>query len=349
MDESLNLLVSLINQCTTYLNLISGSDNYSEKSESTKDDYKKLAKNLIDRSTLFGGCLEQTVQQTSRVNTFYKRIAALTYYFQLKTLELAQEGSQTQGELALKELAPKFTHLLAQLKALLNLQKTGLTSKRTKRRSKRQSLSGLPADWRTTICERGNNGKYRLPLLLAALTGARPRELTNGVTISSTCDEEYSDDLIHFKVIGAKVKKGQGQPERTISFSVTDKNPLIQLLLKTIGPEYRPEMIVKIDNSTNFTVEVRRLAKKLWPNHKHSITAYCFRHQFSADIKAISDSDQVSKGLGHISTKTSRSYGTARQSNRGEQLRPLKIEATRRIKHAEIRFGQNHQNFGVTP
>lgn len=349
MDESFNQLISLINQCKTYLKLIAENKKYSDKSESTKDEYKKLAKNLIDRSRHTIECLEHTVQQTSSPNTFYKRIAALTYYFQLETLALAQDCSLAQDEIKLKALTPKFSDLLTQLKALQNLQKTGLTSKRAKRRSKRQALLGLPADWRSTICERGNNGKYGLPLLVAAITGARPKELINGITVSSTFDQELGEKLIQFKVLGAKVKKAQGQPERTIGFSIKDKNPLIQQLLKIISGNDKHEIDVRIDKAVNFTVEVRRLAKQLWPNHKHSITAYCFRHQFAADIKAIGDSDQVSKGLGHISTKTSRSYGTARQSNRGEQLHPLILEATRPIKHVEIRFGQNHQNFDVTP
>lgn len=349
MQEPLNQLISLISQCKTYLNLISASNNYSEKSESTKAEYKKLSKSLLDRSARAGECLEQTVQQTSSVNTFYKRIAALTYYFQLKTLELSQEGSRAHDELTLIKLTPRFSELLTQLKALHNLQKTGLTSKRTKRRSKRQALAGLPADWRSTICERGNNGKYRLPLLVSAITGARPKELVNGITISSTFDQELGEKLIQLKVTGAKVKKGQGQPERIISFAATDKNPLIQLFLKAISAEEKREIDVRIENAGYFTVEVRRLANQLWPTHKHSITAYCFRHQFAADIKAISDSDQVSKGLGHISTKTSRNYGTARQSNQGEQLRPIRIEATRPIKHVTKRFGQNHQNFYSTP
>lgn len=62
------------------------------------------------------------------------------------------------------------------------------------------------------------------------------------------------------------------------------------------------------------------------------ITAYCFRHQFAADLKANGDDEATCRGLGHISAETRRLYGTAGQASKGHRLRPLQIDAERPVK-----------------
>lgn len=79
-------------------------------------------------------------------------------------------------------------------------------------------------------------------------------------------------------------------------------------------------------------MEIRRLARSLWPKHKQPITSYCFRHQFAADLKANGDDEATSRGLGHISAETRRVYGTANQASKRYRLRPLRIEVERSVK-----------------
>jgi integrase len=97
-------------------------------------------------------------------------------------------------------------------------------------------------------------------------------------------------------------------------------------------------LVVKIEKALNFTVEVRRLAASLWPNHRHAVTPYCFRHQWAADAKLAGTADAVSRGLGHLSNKTQRRYGTASQAGHGRVLRPVEVEAERAIRRAALRI-----------
>lgn len=126
------------------------------------------------------------------------------------------------------------------------------------------------------------NSKYKLALITIALTGCRPCKLKKDIKIST------SDGRIHFFIEGAKVDEKKGQPHRTISYSLISDNPIIERLIN--GPlSVNEDITVSIEKAVNFSVEVRRISKILWPRHKESITCYCFRHQFSSDMKKKQD------------------------------------------------------------
>lgn len=327
-------LIKLVEQC---MGLIHGLKSHSRnlvKSNATCVDYLRLAKKLIDTSVSSVVPLREIVQRTTRATTFYKRIAALQYYLFEEMYSLSLTLPSATDELICKELAAKFLKLSTELQELEALRQTGMTGSRSTRHSKRQALSGLPNNWRTLICNRGENGKYSLPLIVCAMTGARPQELVHGINIRIIHCDKREQTLIQFYLRGAKVKANQGQPTRTISYDLNDENPLIKILLKQLKQKIEPNIActIQIQNSTNFSVEVRRLAKDLWPKHKHAVTPYCFRHQWAADVKALGDGCAVSRGLGHVSTKTRRHYGTARQTRSGDQLKPINIEAERPLK-----------------
>ncbi len=92
------------------------------------------------------------------------------------------------------------------------------------------------------------------------------------------------------------------------------------------------ESLVRIDSPANFTIEVRRLARSLWPKHKQVIAAYCLRHQWTTDMKRSLSADSISQGLGHASAKTRRHYGQANQASGRNALHPVAIEAVRPVK-----------------
>ena len=92
-----------------------------------------------------------------------------------------------------------------------------------------------------------------------------------------------------------------------------------------------PPVVVQVASAMNFSAEVQRLAGCLWPSHPHTVTAYCLRHQWGADAKRNGDADAVSRGLGHVSRKTQRVYGTASQGKPAHRLKPLRIEAERPV------------------
>jgi len=211
-------------------------------------------------------------------------------------------------------------------------RQSGPTDERRKRASKRQALRGLPGDWRERLYQRAAKGKYADAILVAALTGCRPEELRRGVLIRWVNNPRNDMGEINFEIDGAKVKAHQGQPHRLIAYGAHDPHPLLEALrIRLAG---RRELLVCIDSPVNFTVEVRRLARSLWPKHKHAITAYCLRHQWAADLKRHAAADSVSQGLGHASAKTRRNYGQANQASSRHALHPIAIEAERSVRPA---------------
>ncbi len=325
-------LLDLANQCLQGLDAVQPTEEKS-KALATRLDYVRTVNGLLRQAKTNERGLLEVMQDTGRPSTFYKRLAALRYFCFVRMDALLVDLRRFVGEGTVDGLAVQFSELLQQVQVLVCLQQQGMTKERRKKRSKRQALTGLPSDWRTLLCRRGGAGKYGQALLVSSLTGARPNELFSGVEILQQHDEVLRQDVIHFKLMGAKVKDKQGQPVRVISYASNDSNPLVVALVELLRRDsIKGRLFVQIENAANFTVEIRRLAKSLWPKHRQAVTAYCFRHQWSADLKAAGDGDAVSRGLGHMSAKTRRHYGTAGQSRSSDRLRPVHIDAARPIK-----------------
>lgn len=332
MSPLLVKLVGIVHKCIPLVTTIQSKGGVTTKSATTREEYLKLASVLLERARYCENGLAEAVQNTARPPIFYKRIAALRYYCFKKMEMLSSQLPLATDDVACTELISYFSDLLMQMQTVSAIQHQGMIQPRKKRNSKRQALSKLPPDWRTALCMRGARGKYATALLVSALTGVRPHELTYGVEVWKEYDEASHRIVVCFAIHGAKVKANQGQPYRLITYAVNDSNPLVAAMAQHLDNHVEPKLIVQITNPGNFTVEIRRLGRILWPMHKHSITAYCFRHQWSADIKSAGNADAVSRGLGHISAKTRRFYGTAQQTSATDQLRPLRIEAERSIK-----------------
>lgn len=341
MSDDFFTLVEKVKQCIALISHLKSGKEETSKSETTRAEYLKLGLNLIETSTSSNTPLIELVQRTSRPPTFYKRIAALQYYLFEKMRSLSARLPSATDEIICKELCSDFVTLSTQLQELIEIREIGLEGQRSARQSKRKALAGLPSNWRTLLCKQGGSGKYALPLLICAVTGARPKELIHGVEIDTSFCPERNQRLLQFTIKGAKLKPTQGQPTRVISYEISSENPLILAILKKLDMEFESDLnrTIQIESAVNFSVEIRRIAKKLWPNHRHSVTAYCFRHQFAADTKACSDPAVVSLGLGHVSSKTRRHYGTRRQASKSEQLKPVIIVAERELKN--VIKGQN--------
>lgn len=326
-------LYQLANQCqTAVVALRAGSQTRDEPQKRTTKEYLRLAATLLSRSYNAPGGLSEVLQATESSSTFYKRLAAVQYALLQHHEMLMARLTETADAIQTKRLMHQLTLHLTQLVQLRESRDIGFISPRRKRRSKRQALRGLPASWRHDLYQRANQGKYALPILISALTGCRPAELQYGVGVCKETHPTTGEKFIAFCIRGAKVKAGKGQPGRIITYSADDPHPLIREICKLVYCSGDvPMQEVKIDSPVNFTVEVRRLAHDLWPQHKWPVTAYCFRHQWSADMKAFTDGDSVSLGLGHASAKTRRTYGTAAQSG-ADGLTPRSIKATNPIR-----------------
>jgi integrase len=327
MSAAYHELIAAVESCLRVVPGIKSKMPIKGTSATTAADYMNLAARMIGRSDSTGAGLAQVVQDTSHSNTFYKRVAALRHHCLTQFREKSDRLPEALNEASWTELASSFRRLLRQMEALVELQDIGMTQPRQRRKSKRQALPGLPPDWRIDLFNRGSRGKYAQALLVSALTGARPHELVMGADAWVAHDETLDKAVVCIHLPGAKVKANQGQPNRYVSFALDDDDPLVAALVHRVFASPDGRLQIRIAHGGNFTKETQRLARDLWPKHPHAITAYCFRHQWSADVKAQGDAGAVSRGLGHRSAKTRRHYGTANQANGAHCLRPIRIEA----------------------
>jgi integrase len=326
MEEVVTRLIDITTVCRELLPVIKSSMPSTGRSERTEDEYLRLAQLLIQRTDSYLGGLVEAVQDTHRPATFFKRMAALKFYL-LREVYLHSTQLLEAPEAELDRLTEVMSTLHRQLLAMAVLQRQGMTRPRSKRNSKRQSLKGLPPDWRIQLCRRGADGKYFLALIVSSLLGVRPSELVKGIKVCVVHHEGLNRTVLRLHVEGVKVKQKQGQPNRFVSYAIEDTDPLVRTLLHEVNQNGRNELMVAIENAGNYSKEIQRLSRNLWPKHPESITAYSFRHQWSADVKAMGDADAASRGLGHLSAKTRRNYGTANQAKNGHCLRPLSIES----------------------
>lgn len=302
------------------------------RSPDTEHDYLRLGQSLLARAKVTQEGLISVVSDTRRPTTFQKRISALRFTLQQRQLELLGSIVEPISDQEAQRLFASFDEQIGRVQALIELRREGLGRPHAPRNSKRRALSGLPADWRVQLCKRGRTGRYGAAILAAALTGCRPSELEKGIKVWVARDETTGHTHVHLEIVGAKVKREQGQPLRRLTYATVEPHPLLSMLIGLLPAKATDPTIIRVESAMNFSVEVQRLTASLWPQHRHTVTAYCLRHQWAADAKRHGDAAAVSQGLGHLSAKTQRVYGTASQGKPPHALKPFTIEADRPIK-----------------
>jgi integrase len=196
-------------------------------------------------------------------------------------------------------------------------------SKRTPRHSKRSDMKGLPVDWRERLIVRMPN--YHPIVLTAAVCGCRPEELVAGVTLT------VEAGMLVAIIPGAKCSDRSGQPWRRLTWSVHDKNRLVQFLISEVV-RVGGDVLVTLKDAKQFSGAVSAAARREWPERARSITPYCFRHAFASDAKAAGASrDDVSRMLGHCVDITKSLYGHAKMGSR-KGVAPLEVHAERDIR-----------------
>jgi hypothetical protein len=331
MNTDAECLNAMARECVAMLPATMSHEPSKARSSRTEAEYQRMAHVLLHRAQTLPGGLVAAVQDTGSARTFYKRMSALKFHCRLLVTQHL-EGLSAAQNLDWERLEEVLSRLHELLCALITLKQQGMTQPSRKRRSKRQALRGLPSTWREDLCERGAHGKYSDALLISALTGARPSEVVTGINTRLQYDESLGMETVCLYVTGSKVTAHQGQPHRFVAYAVDDTHPLVAVLVKRLRAATNTELQIQIGKAVNFTAELKRLGHCLWPEHAHAITATCFRHQWSADVKATGDVDAASRGLGHRSAKTRRYYGIAHQARDGHALRPVRIEADLPVK-----------------
>ncbi|WP_137890328.1 site-specific integrase [Ramlibacter sp. 2FC] len=199
-----------------------------------------------------------------------------------------------------------------------------------KRQSKRQSLSGLPENWRERLVQ-ASSGELKEWILVLAVAGVRPKEIENGVDISPV------DGGARLTVLGAKTNNGYGQPLRVIEV-MSD----LALQLAKAGARR-----ISAPSANRVSVAIGRLGRRVFKRRAAgNVSAYSFRHQLASDLKASGlSSVDASAFLGHAVEDTKRQYGSHSQS-RGSGRFKL-VYASRIVKRCVMRYNSPSRGLGV--
>lgn len=307
-------------------------------SEDTIKGYGREVSRLLSVANELGVTLIHAARQTTSPRTWYRRRAAIKSVLRGKIQQLLTD----LDDIAILSATPQHDHAgslsyskwqsnIHQIEKLLNILNEMDTggcpipeSSRAKRSSKKQHMRGLPSDWREQVIAEAVV-HWRLPILVLAICGCRPAEIKKGIELSVVMD------LLICRIKGAKVTESSGQPERTLKFTLGNSNLVDSLAAAVVDGTSE----VKIDNPASLTSTIRAIGKKLWPNRKHAITAYCFRHAASSDMKNSElPNDDISAALGHKVSHTKTYYGQ-RQMAGSNGIVPSAVQATRAIRQTK--------------
>lgn len=206
------------------------------------------------------------------------------------------------------------------------------SANKTKKKSKRGSLKGLPSDWRAQLFL-SLKPSDQLKAAVLILSGCRPAELKKGVFV------RRDGDAFNFKIEGAKVSEltGAGQPERTLRIKAEPilGKAITDHLLEMISAHGDEMTIQDADPNRAFEKRLSRAGQKAG---LYNVSPYSLRHQFSADLKGEVEPDQVSLALGHVSVKSRKHYGHAnqRRSTAGGVLQS--VEASRELRGVASKY-----------
>jgi integrase len=288
-------------------------------SQKSQDFYEKTAKLYFKTP--------EKILETKSKHTFYLRKAALSWYA-TKQLQIAAdelETAQTQAEqdqamskmVEAKKVLVMFTPELEKGASLREGKKCPVVET-AKRKTKRSSLRGLPANWREQIVEAADaDDELKDWLLLMSVAGARPSEIEKGVAV-----EPLPNQGVRLTIEGAKAEGEYGQPLRIVEVFGD-----LAAALASAGSR-----VISAASANQVSVKVGRICRRIFGEKRASlVSSYSFRHQVASDLKASGISvEDASAILGHCVTETKKYYGHANQK-RGNLTYKL-VEATREVK-----------------
>ena len=204
--------------------------------------------------------------------------------------------------------------------------------------SKRVRLRGLPTDWRAQMFGGlGTKSKYQAPLAVLSATGARPAELELGVKVALATDGQ-----LVFTIQGVKTHGGKyGQEVRILT--VRPETRETQFLAAQVRAAGTPMTVSA--KAGALSDRTRMLSAKVFPKLTKSVSAYVFRHQMAADLKASGMAPvDVSAALGHSVEETKRFYGAAQSARSDGGV--SKVQASRPVKERTLEkvleLGKHH-------
>jgi hypothetical protein len=291
---------------------------------STIEEYKTVIKRYKEKELSWDQIIQlfENPGKAISINTWRKDRAALIWYLNNYLMVVMASISHLDQEDRIK------VNIHCEcMEKLLALDPPAL-SDRKKKNSKRKILKPLrkiDKQWRHTLISIMPN--RQLPLLVLALSGCRPAELVNGVNV------ELINGKIRFEIFGVKLTHYSGQEVRRFDISVdgTLAEALAALLCTNDN-----KLKVKIESAKQLTAEIASAGRRAFPTLKGNVSAYCFRHQFAADLKRLATGNEdaqieISMILGHQSNQTKQYYGYCQQGS-GEFKFPENVHATTEVR-----------------
>lgn len=209
--------------------------------------------------------------------------------------------------------------------------------------AKRKFTSRLPADWRELVWNAISPTSMALRDAVAVLwlTGCRPKELGEGITVEINRETPDWGEVLVFTIGGAKVGKirdkngvlhDRGQPERCIAVAI-DSEPA-RYLAERIRRKGSRKIRYHRKGISNRLSEVSR---RVFPRKREHLSAYCFRHAFSSALKdSVSERSTTAAALGHLSDYSQFRYGRKSRSGGGMKKPPiLDAFGSRHVKHSK--------------
>lgn len=182
-------------------------------------------------------------------------------------------------------------------------------------------------DWRNLTFEAVAE-KWKIHTAVIAVTGCRPEELAGIKFLRDTDDSNF----LKFEIRGAKTNQGHGIALRT--FSILEKDSKAFAYLMDISND--APVTVKLPTMLNgqplknpqaaFRNAINEAGKTyLTRKDSPSVSPYCFRHSFAADIKASRyNMETLAITLGHSSATTQKKYGRTNDGFKG--VRELRVD-----------------------
>lgn len=304
-------------------------------SEATEKQYRATAMRLIAKGT-------NPAEHANTKRSFYTYRAAWTYFHTihlkslitesekykfstdpekfdkirnqiLRTIQILEEYKpDRQRENIKKQTEGGWVKAVARKKAATNDEFHEV------RHSKKLAVKHLEDGWRTKLFAHALhvNSKYVDVIALLSVSGCRPAEIQNGVTIEVVPENKS----LRVTIAGAKRHGGKyGAKKRSFEVTAEECAEWQHLFVRAV--QAGGAMTLQA-GAGDVSDAVRNLSAGVWkPGSKQAVSAYCFRHQFSADVKASGeDAETVAMLLGHCTDESQTFYAAGRGKGDGRKF-----------------------------
>ncbi|MDO8778131.1 MAG: site-specific integrase [Burkholderiaceae bacterium] len=240
-------------------------------------------------------------------NSFYLMRPAICWQKKREISETLRHLSALHGSSELKVLKALMTQLAQQRKTLdllENLKRADVLEavggKTRRPQSLRDDLSALPAGWQAKIVERAQaSERYADAVAILALTGCRPDELVQGVSV------HLDTELAVIRILGAKIGDHAGQPWREIEIPKAKLPAHLLLSLR----ERDGAVQVRVKSTDALRQAVYSYSRQLWLGGT-LISPYHFRHSMAETLRENGwPAHEIAGALGERSAATVSHYG----------------------------------------